>query len=80
MLRSQKGTPLAPGFEADGTALRLEAKMVHAALEHFEFGISQLGGKEVGGLGRRDFSGRLAHRGMLFERLMMLSTFSGKLW
>jgi hypothetical protein len=82
---------LVHGFETDGIELGFEAKMADAAfeLEDSEFGVDQHGGKEMGGMRGQGFGGRLAHRGILFERLVVLfhtkslmrfSTVSGKSW
>jgi len=89
MLRTELTELLVHGFEADGIELGFEAKMPDAALElkHLQFGVGQHGGKEMGGLRGQGFGGRLAHGGVLFERLvvffhtkslMRFSTVSGK--
>ena len=52
MLRTELAELVVHGFEADGIELGFEAKMPDAALglEHFELGVGQHGGKEMGGL------------------------------
>ena len=50
MLRTELAELLVHGFEPDGVELGFEAKMPDAALElrHFQFGVGQHGGKEMG--------------------------------
>ena len=91
MLRTELTELVVRGFQAHGIELGFEAKMADATLEfeHLELGVGQHGGKEMGGLRGQGFGGRLAHRGVLFERLvvffhtkslMRFSTVSGKSW
>ena len=77
MLRTKLADLVVHGFQAHGIELGFEAKMPDATLEfeHFEFGVGQHGGEEVRGLHSQGFGGRLAHRGVLFERLVVFFHF-----
>ena len=77
MLRTKLTELVVHGFEAHGIELGFESEMPDAALElkHFEFGVGQYGGEEVGGLRGQGFGGRLAHGGVLFERLVVFFHF-----
>ena len=77
MLRTELAESLAHGFQADGVELGFEAKMSDAALElkYLQFGVGQHGGKEMDGLRGQGFGGRLAHGGVMFERLVVFFHF-----
>lgn len=77
MLRTELAKLQVHGFQAHGIELGFEPKMAKAALEleHFEFGAGQDGGHEMGGLRGQGFGGLLAHRGVLFERLVVFFHF-----
>ena len=64
-------------FEPDGIELGFESEMPDAAFElgYLSFGVGQHGGKEMGGLRDQGFGGRLAHGGILFERLVVFFHF-----
>ena len=59
MLRTESAELVVHGFQAHGIELGFEAKMSDAALElkHFEFGVGQHGGEEMGGLRGQGLSG-----------------------
>ena len=77
MLRTKLSELVVHGFEADSIELGFKAKMSDAALEleDFQFGVGQHGGKEMGCLRDQGFGGCLAHRGILFERLVVFFHF-----
>ena len=77
MLRAKMAELLIHGLQTDGVELGFEAKMADTALEfeHFKLGIGQHSGQEVGGLRGQGSGGRFAHRGILFERLMLFFHF-----
>ncbi|MBC7490750.1 MAG: DEAD/DEAH box helicase family protein [Glaciimonas sp.] len=91
MLRTELTELMVHGFQANGIGLGFESKIPDAALEleDFGFGVSQHDGREMGGLRGQGFGGRFAHRGVLFEGLvvffhtkilMRFSAVSGKSW
>jgi hypothetical protein len=59
MLRTELAELVVHGFQADGIELGFEAEMPDAALElkHFQFGVGQHGGEEMGGLRGQGFGG-----------------------
>ena len=77
MLRTELAELVVQGFEPNGTALGVEAKMADAALEPepFGFGVGQHGGRERGGPRGPGFGGGLAHGGVLLERLVVFFPF-----
>ena len=77
MLRTELAELVEHGFQADSIELGFESEMADAAfkLEYLQFGVGQHGGKEMGGLRGQGFGGRLAHGGILFERLVVFFHF-----
>ena len=59
MLRTESAELVVHGFQAHGIERGFKAKMPDAALElkHFEFGVGQHGGEEMGGLRGQSLSG-----------------------
>ena len=81
MLRTELADLVVHGFETDSIELGFEAKMADAALEleHFQFGVGEHGGKEMGGLRGQGLVGDFAMDAFCLSDLWYSSTFH-RLW